>query len=56
MTRKEILYVQMMEKAGEITQEVSKCLSFGTSQTFPAKEGSNESRLMLEIIDLLAII
>lgn len=56
MTREELLLVQLMEECNEVAQAISKRLRFGKDHTHPSVKGTTTDRIMLELIDLCALV
>lgn len=56
MTRKEILFLKLMEESAEINHRVSKGLRFGLDHKKPGTDKTNKELLRDEIIDFVCIL
>ena len=56
MTRNDLLLLQLMEEAAEVTQAISKQLRFGPEHTWPNHEGPASECLFQECMDFFALI
>jgi NTP pyrophosphatase (non-canonical NTP hydrolase) len=55
MTRREMLFMQVMEECDELSQRVSKAARFGLDEHQPNQPLSNRERISDEFNDLLAL-
>ncbi len=54
MTRNEHLLTILAEECAEVIQRISKTLRFGTCEVQPGQSDDNTTRMVNEVIDLLA--
>lgn len=55
MTKEQYLLFQLAEEAAEVAQRASKAARFGMQEKQPGQEMNNETRLVYEMNDLLAV-
>lgn len=56
MTRKEHLFLKLVEECAEVQQRVSKLLQFGEHEIQTGQAADNISRLHAEVKDLVAVL
>jgi len=56
MTRGDLLLVQLMEEASEVTKEVSKQLRFGSDSTWSTTKETPSTRVVHELVDLFTLV
>lgn len=56
MTRQEMLFTLLAEESVEVAQRCTKILRFGLAEKQPGQETTNIERLLLEVIDLFAVL
>lgn len=56
MTKAEYLLTCLIEECAEVQQDVTKSIRFGLADRYPADAPTNQEKLMVEILHVLAVV